>query len=137
MTFDDVDYVTVLPQPVGEPPAEDEDSMHEAIEHYLQEHGLNFIAKDGPWPTLYAPLTRTTETHGLNSPNVNSITSARMCQLSPQHPPDSFDAAISSNVPLAEIACGASGTWRDSSAGCLLRLIHMMCVAMDVLAQSV
>ena len=48
MTFDDDDYLAVLPQPVGEPPAEDEDSMHEAIEQYLRERGLNFIAKDGP-----------------------------------------------------------------------------------------
>jgi hypothetical protein len=47
MTFDD-DFFDVLPQPVGEPPAEDEDSMHEAIEQYLRERGLNFIAKDAP-----------------------------------------------------------------------------------------
>jgi hypothetical protein len=36
MTFDDDDYLAILPQPVGEPPAEDEDSMHEAIERYLR-----------------------------------------------------------------------------------------------------
>ena len=36
MTFDDDDYLAVLPQPVDEPPAEDEDSMHEAIEQYLR-----------------------------------------------------------------------------------------------------
>ena len=42
MTFDDYDYLAVFPQPVGEPPAEDEDSMHEAIEQYLRERGLNF-----------------------------------------------------------------------------------------------
>ena len=42
MTFDDDDYLAVLPQPVGEPPAEDEDSMHEAIQQYLRERGLNF-----------------------------------------------------------------------------------------------
>jgi hypothetical protein len=47
MTFDDDDYLAVLPQPVGEPPAEDEDSMHEAIEQYLRECGLNF-GKDAP-----------------------------------------------------------------------------------------
>jgi hypothetical protein len=51
MTFDDDDYLAVLPQPVGEPPAEDEDSMHEAIEEYLRECGLNFIGKDGSLPS--------------------------------------------------------------------------------------
>ena len=30
-----------------EPLPEDEDSMHEAIQQYLQERGLNFIAKNG------------------------------------------------------------------------------------------
>jgi hypothetical protein len=48
MMFDDDDYLAVLPQPVGEPPAEDEDGMHEAIEQYLRECALNFIAKDAP-----------------------------------------------------------------------------------------
>ena len=58
MTFDDDDYLAVLPQPVGEPPAEDEDSMHEAIEQYLRERGLNFIAKDGPGRQANSSSTR-------------------------------------------------------------------------------
>ena len=58
MTFDDDDYLAVLPQPVGEPPAEDEDSMHEAIEQYMRKQGINFIGKDGPQPEAGSSSTR-------------------------------------------------------------------------------
>ena len=51
MTIDDDDYLAVLPQPVGEPPAEDEDSMHEAIERYLRKRRSDFMGKDGSLPS--------------------------------------------------------------------------------------
>ena len=48
MMFDDEDSFAVLQQPDDELPAEDEDLMHEAIEHYLRKRGSNFLDKDGP-----------------------------------------------------------------------------------------
>jgi hypothetical protein len=52
MTFDDDDdYLAIPPQPVGEPPPEDEDSMHEAIEQYLRNRRSDFMGKDGSLPS--------------------------------------------------------------------------------------
>jgi len=48
MIFDDDDFFPVLQQPNDEPPADDEDSMHEAIQQYLRKRGSNFIGTDGP-----------------------------------------------------------------------------------------
>lgn len=106
MTFDDDDYLAVLQQPVGEPPAEDEDSMHEAIEQYLRERGLNFIGKGGPGGRP-AQALRTAQSQDRD--RRPEFTKRQLDHLRkdvsalPQHPPDSCDAAISSNVPQAVV----------------------------------
>ena len=51
MTFDDDDYLAVLPQPDDESPAEDKDSMLEAIEQYLRKRRSDFMGKDGSLPS--------------------------------------------------------------------------------------
>ena len=107
--LDDDDYIAVLQQSDIEPPAEDEDSMHEAIERIFESVAPISLTKTVPctWPHM--------ESDGVNSPNVTdelalsihavrvgSTTSARTCQLSLRLPPDSCDPAIGSNVPITD-----------------------------------
>ena len=66
MFDDDEDFFAVPQKPDDEPPDEDEDSMHEAIEPYLRKRGFNFIGKDGPRRSAAR-----TASHGVNSPNVS------------------------------------------------------------------
>jgi hypothetical protein len=46
MMFDDDGFSALLQERNGEPPSEDEDLMHEAIEQYLRKWGINFIANE-------------------------------------------------------------------------------------------
>jgi hypothetical protein len=51
MTFDDDDFSALLQQRHDQPLAEDEDSMHEAIEQYLRKRRSDFMGKDGSLPS--------------------------------------------------------------------------------------